>query len=41
VGKRAARYESVWDALEATPTDAANMKARADLMIALSESIES
>ena len=34
------RFESVWDALEASPAVAANMKARADLMIALRETIE-
>jgi predicted XRE-type DNA-binding protein len=34
------RYDSVWDAIEATPAAAANMKARADLMIALRETID-
>jgi predicted XRE-type DNA-binding protein len=34
------RFESVWDALEASPAAAANMKARADLMIALRETID-
>jgi predicted XRE-type DNA-binding protein len=34
------QYDSVWDAIEATPAAAANMKARADLMIALRETID-
>lgn len=34
------RFDSVWDALEASPAVAANMKARADLMIALREAID-
>ena len=34
------RFNSVWDALEASPAAAANMKARADLMIALRETID-
>jgi predicted XRE-type DNA-binding protein len=34
------RFESVWDAIEASPAAAANMKARADLMIALHETID-
>ena len=34
------RFDSVWDAIEASPAAAANMKARADLMIALHETIE-
>jgi predicted XRE-type DNA-binding protein len=38
---KAQRFDSVWDAIEASPAAAANMKARADLMIALSETIES
>jgi predicted XRE-type DNA-binding protein len=33
------RFDSVWDALEASPAAAANMKARADLMIALRETV--
>lgn len=28
-------FESVWDALEDTPTEAANMKLRSSLMIAI------
>ena len=31
------KYESVWDALEESGEDAANMKVRAELMIALQE----
>jgi predicted XRE-type DNA-binding protein len=34
------RFDSVWDALEASPAAAANMKARAELMVALTETIE-
>ena len=34
------RFDSVWDALEASPAVAANMKARAELMIALREIID-
>jgi predicted XRE-type DNA-binding protein len=34
------RFDSVWDALEASPAAAANMKARAEIMVALSETIE-
>ncbi|HEY7087040.1 MAG TPA: XRE family transcriptional regulator [Tepidisphaeraceae bacterium] len=30
-------FESVWDALEDTPTEAENMKLRSSLMIAISE----
>ena len=33
-------FDRVWDALEMSPTAAANMKARADLMIALRETID-
>jgi predicted XRE-type DNA-binding protein len=29
------RFKSVWDALEDSPAEAANMKARADVMIAI------
>jgi predicted XRE-type DNA-binding protein len=35
------RFASVWDAIEATPAAAANMKARAELMIALTETVGS
>jgi predicted XRE-type DNA-binding protein len=34
------RFGSVWDALEASPAAAATMKARAEIMVALSETIE-
>ena len=34
------RFESVWDAIEASPAAAANMKARADLMVALHQTID-
>jgi len=33
------RFESIWDAIEETPAAAANMKARAELMIAIAEHI--
>jgi predicted XRE-type DNA-binding protein len=35
------RYKSIWDAIENTPGDAANMKARAELMRAITEHIRS
>jgi predicted XRE-type DNA-binding protein len=35
------RHASIWDAIEAWPPAAANMKARAELMIALDETIGS
>lgn len=35
------RFESVWDALEQTGFEAANMKARAQLMIAIRSAVES
>lgn len=34
------RFESIWDALEDTPAQAANMKARAGLMMALRDVVE-
>ena len=34
------RFDSVWDALENSPAEAANMKARATLMIAIREAVE-
>jgi predicted XRE-type DNA-binding protein len=43
MGKRKAeaqRFESVWDALENTPAEAANMKLRSALMMALTEHIK-
>ena len=33
------RFESIWDAIEDAPAAAANMKARAELMIAIAEYI--
>ena len=33
------RFASVWDAIEDTPGEAAHMKARSELMIAISEHI--
>jgi len=35
------RFNSVWDAIEDTPGEAANMKARAELMRAITEYIRS
>jgi predicted XRE-type DNA-binding protein len=35
------RFASVWDALEETAAEAANMRARSELMIALRSKIES
>jgi predicted XRE-type DNA-binding protein len=34
------RYTSVWDAIESSPANAANMKARADMMMAVRETVE-
>ena len=34
------RYESVWDAIEDTPKDAASMKIKAELMIELQEFLQ-
>ena len=34
------RFDSVWDALENSPAEAANMKARSSLMIAIRDVIE-
>jgi predicted XRE-type DNA-binding protein len=34
-------FDNVWDAIEDTPTEAANMTARSDLMIALDQTIRS
>lgn len=36
---RKRRFASVWDAIEDTPAEAANMKTRAELMIAVAELI--
>ena len=33
------RFDSVWQALETSPSDAANMKARSGLMIAIQEAV--
>ena len=35
------RFDSVWDAIEDSPAAAVNMKARADLVIAIREVVES
>lgn len=35
------RFESVWDAIEDTPADVAAMRARADLMTAVREIVDS
>ena len=32
-------YKSVWDAIEPTPADAARMKVRSDLMIAIEQAV--
>jgi predicted XRE-type DNA-binding protein len=34
------QFADVWDAIEATPAKAANMRARADLMIALHKAVK-
>jgi len=34
------RFRSVWDAIERTPAQAANMKARSEMMLAIRESVE-
>jgi len=36
---KARKYQSVWDAIEATPQAAASMRARSELMIELAELI--
>jgi predicted XRE-type DNA-binding protein len=33
------QFDSVWDALENSPAEAANMKARSELMIAIQETV--
>jgi predicted XRE-type DNA-binding protein len=38
---RRRRFASVWDALEDTATEAANMRARSELMIAVRSKVES
>ena len=35
------RFDSIWDALENSPAEAANMKARSALMIAIREVVDS
>jgi predicted XRE-type DNA-binding protein len=35
------RYQNVWDAIEPSPAEAANMKARAELMTAIRNAVES
>lgn len=35
------KFENVWDALEASPAEAANMKARSDLMMAIRAAVDS
>ena len=35
------RFDNVWDALENSPAEAANMKARSDLTLAIREVVES
>jgi predicted XRE-type DNA-binding protein len=34
------RFTSVWDAIEKSPADAANMKARSDVMIAIRDVVD-
>jgi predicted XRE-type DNA-binding protein len=34
------RYTSVWDAIEDTPQDAANMKARSEFMLAIRDVVD-
>jgi predicted XRE-type DNA-binding protein len=34
------RFKSVWDAIEDSPAEAANMKARSDVMIAIREVVD-
>ena len=35
------RFDSVWDALENSPAEAMNMKARSDIMIAIRDAVDS
>lgn len=35
-----ARFDSVWDAFEKSPAEAAHMKARAGLMIAIRDAVD-
>ena len=34
------RFKSVWDAIESSPAEAANLKARSDVMIAIREVVD-
>lgn len=34
------RFDSVWDAIEKSPAEAANMKLRSEIMIAIRETVE-
>ena len=34
------RFQSVWDAIEASPEEAANMKARSEIMIAIRDVVD-
>jgi len=34
------RFKSVWDAIESSPTEAANMKARSDVLIAIRKVVD-
>jgi predicted XRE-type DNA-binding protein len=34
------RFNSVWDAIEGSPTEAANMKARSDVMMGIREVVD-
>jgi predicted XRE-type DNA-binding protein len=38
---KAHSFDSIWDAIEESPAEAANMKARADLVIAIRDVVES
>jgi predicted XRE-type DNA-binding protein len=38
---RRQRFRSVWDAIENSPAQAANMKARSEMMLAIRETVES
>jgi predicted XRE-type DNA-binding protein len=35
------RFQSVWDAIESSPAQAANMKARSKMMLAIRDTVES
>ena len=34
------RFKSVWDAIESSPTEAANMKARSDVLMAIRKVVD-